>query len=117
MNIIYIDHFLQIRPSSNTGRYTGVYILKNNWSDKVKATISIELFTGRLMLKQDPGYPPYVYLSFITSQLLQIVYPHGLACEGYALGQDNENIKFKHLDYKGRFKQFTLGSFVFKRSN
>ena len=83
----------------------------------MKATITIESLTGRLILKQDPGYPPYVYLSFINSKLLQIVYPYGLACNVYALGQDKENIKFKHLDHKGRFKQFTLGSFVFKRIN
>lgn len=90
-------------------------MLKNVWSDKVKATISIESFTGRLVLKQDPGYPPYVYLSFINSKVLQVVYPHGLSCEVYSLGQDKEKVKFKHLDHKGRFKQFTLGSFNFQR--
>ena len=90
-------------------------MIKNNWSDKVKATISVESFTRRLMLKQDPGYPPYVYLSVINSHVLQIVYPHGLSCEVYALGQDKEIVRFKHLDQKGRFKQFIIGSFSFQR--
>lgn len=81
----------------------------------MKATIAIESFTGRLMLRQDPGYPPHVYLSYKNSKLLQIVYPHGLSCRVYALGQDKEVITFKHLDNKGLFKQFTLGSFVFER--
>ena len=111
-----VSKSLDIKSTRNADRYTGVYVLKNNWSDKVKATISIDSFTRRLILKQDPGYPPFVYLSFKNSQLLQIVYPHGLACDVYALGQDKEDIKFKHPDYKGRFKQFALGSFVFKRT-
>lgn len=81
------------------------------------ATIFIESFSGRLMLKQDPGYPPFVYLSFIDPQLLQIVYPYGLPCQVYALGQDKENVNFHHLDTKGRFNRFVLGSFVFTRTS
>ena len=92
-------------------------MLKNDWSDKVKATVSVESLTRRLILKQDPGYPPYVYLSFVNLRTLQIVYPDGLSCQVYALAQDKERVKFKHLDYKGRFNQFTLGSFNFQRVN
>lgn len=81
----------------------------------MKATISIESFTGRLMLKQDPGYPRFVYLSFKNNQRLQIVYPRGLSCRIYSLGQDKENVVFKHLDYDERYTKFTLGSFIFER--
>ncbi|XP_028397724.1 beta-lactamase-like protein 2 [Dendronephthya gigantea] len=113
MNVVL--NSLEIKPPPKSRRYIGLYMLKNSWSDKVKAIISIESFTGRLMLKQDPGYPPFVYLSFKDHQHLQIVYPRGLTCLAYSLGQDKENIVFKHLDYEDRYSQFTLGSFVFER--
>lgn len=89
--------------------------MDNKWSDSVRAVISIETYTGLLKLRQEPGYPAVVYLSFINTQQLQIVYPRGLSCEAYALGQDREFLWFQNPDSRGRLQQFTLGSFVFKR--
>lgn len=106
---------LEIKSPAVLTTYIGNYILDNNWSDRVQATISVESFSGLLKLSQEPGYPPFVYLSFIKSNLLQIVYPRGLSCQVYALGQNKEYLKFEQLDSTGRFKIFTLGSFVFKR--
>ena len=90
--------------------------MANKWSDKVHAKISMDTSSGHLKLYQDPGYPSSVYLSYVNSHLLQIIYPSGLSCQDYALGQDKEFLRFhRETHSSGRFKHFTLGSFVFER--
>ncbi|XP_046852085.1 putative beta-lactamase-like 1 [Xenia sp. Carnegie-2017] len=106
----------KITTPTDLNKYTGHYVVNNNWSDKVKATIEKDLYSGRLILKQDHGYPSYVYLNAMDSKHFRIIYPYGLPCSAYSLGQDKEIVMFQQLDSKKRYKKFKLGSFIFRRS-
>ena len=105
--------FPQITTPPSPKPFVGVYKLQSRWISKVIGNISTE--NGVLHFRQIPGYPRVTLLSYLEPRTFEVVYPSGLKCFVYGMGQNHERVVFDSPNDQGVSERFAFGPFVFTR--
>lgn len=104
---------LKITTPPSHEPFVGVYKLQSRWISKVIGNITME--NGALHFYQTPGYPRVTLLNYLKPLTFEVVYPSGLKCFVYGIGQNHERVVFDSPNNQGVSNRFTFGPFIFTR--